>query len=77
MTKMAIHVMKQWYDVTEKDMDAILSATTWNAADYGYFRGGGFSSSFVTEAEMPCHHDSSEPGKGTWPGYCRLRKAGL
>ena len=46
-------VMKPWYDVTEEDMDAILKATTWNAADLGYFRGGGYSSRFVTEAEMP------------------------
>lgn len=46
-------VMKAWYDVTEQDMDAILKATTWNAADFGYFRGGGFSSRFVTEAQMP------------------------
>ncbi|MBQ9120394.1 MAG: L-fucose isomerase [Lachnospiraceae bacterium] len=47
------NVMKPWYDITEEDMDAIMKATTWNAADYGYFRGGGFSSRFVTEAEMP------------------------
>ena len=46
-------VMKEWYDVTGEDMDAILKATTWNAADFGYFRGGGFSSRFVTEAQMP------------------------
>ena len=46
-------VMKPWYDVNEADIDAIMKATTWNAADYGYFRGGGFSSRFVTEAEMP------------------------
>ncbi|MBQ8638373.1 MAG: L-fucose isomerase [Lachnospiraceae bacterium] len=46
-------VMKEWYNVTEKDMDAIMKATTWNAADTGYFRGGGYSSRFVTEAEMP------------------------
>ncbi len=47
-------VMKAWYDVTEEDQDAILKATTWNPADNGYFRGGGFSSRFLTEAEMPC-----------------------
>jgi len=47
------HVMKPWYEITEADMDAIMKNTTWNAADYGYFRGGGFSSRFVTEAEMP------------------------
>ena len=46
-------VMKEWYNVTEEDQDAILKATTWNAADNGYFRGGGFSSRFLTQSEMP------------------------
>ncbi|MFR9069731.1 MAG: L-fucose isomerase [Paraclostridium sp.] len=46
-------VMKAWYDITEQDQDEILKATTWNAADNGYFRGGGYSSRFLTEAEMP------------------------
>lgn len=47
-------VMKAWYDVTEEDQEAIMKATTWNAADNGYFRGGGYSSRFLTQAEMPC-----------------------
>ena len=46
--------MKPWYDVMDKVIDNILDATTWNYADLGYFRGGGYSSRFVTEAEMPC-----------------------
>ena len=46
-------VMKQWWDVTEADQKAIMEHTTWNYADLGYFRGGGFSSRFVTRAEMP------------------------
>ena len=46
-------VMKQWFDMTQEDMDKIMQATTWNAADLGYFRGGGFSSRFETRAEMP------------------------
>ena len=46
-------VMKPWYEVTEEDQKAIMEATTWNAADFGYFRGGGFSSRFLTEAQMP------------------------
>lgn len=46
-------VMKEWYDVTEADQQTMLKATTWNAADNGYFRGGGFSSRFLTRAEMP------------------------
>ena len=47
------HVMKKWYDMTERDCEKILAATTWNPADLGYFRGGGYSSRFVTRAEMP------------------------
>ncbi len=46
-------VIKPWYDVTEKDIDTMLKATEWCAADNGYFRGGGFSSRFLTRAEMP------------------------
>ena len=46
-------IMKEWYNVTEADADKILEATTWNAADNGYFRGGGYSSRFLTRAEMP------------------------
>jgi len=46
-------VMKEWYNVTEKDADTIMKATTWNMADLGYFRGGGYSSRFLTRAEMP------------------------
>ncbi|GFI46848.1 L-fucose isomerase [Lachnospiraceae bacterium] len=46
-------VMKPWYEVTQEDQKAMMQATTWNAADFGYFRGGGYSSRFLTEAEMP------------------------
>ena len=46
-------IIKEWYNVTEEDADKILEATTWNAADNGYFRGGGYSSRFLTRAEMP------------------------
>lgn len=46
-------VIKPFWKMTEKDMDACLRATEWCAADKGYFRGGGFSSRFLTRAEMP------------------------
>ena len=46
-------VMKPWYEMTQADQDTVMAATTWNAADNGYFRGGGFSSRFLTRAEMP------------------------
>ena len=45
--------IKEWYNVTEADQKAIMENTTWNFADLGYFRGGGYSSRFVTKAEMP------------------------
>ncbi|WP_353654933.1 hypothetical protein [Clostridium sp. CCUG 7971] len=46
-------VMKAWYDVTKEDQENILKSTTWNPANNGYFKGGGYSSRFLTEAEMP------------------------
>lgn len=46
-------VMKRWWETTEKDADTLMSHTTWPYADLGYFRGGGYSSRFVTRAEMP------------------------
>ena len=46
--------MKEWYNVTEEDQKAIMDAVEWAPADAGYFRGGGFSSRFVTKAEIPC-----------------------
>jgi len=46
-------VMKPFWEVTEEDMQACLKATTWNYADLGYFRGGGYSSRFETRSEMP------------------------
>ncbi len=45
--------MKPWWKVTDKDIDSILKAVDWCPANLGYFRGGGFSSHFKTQAEMP------------------------
>ena len=46
-------IMKKWWEMTDADIDACMTATTWPYADLGYFRGGGYSSRFVTKAEMP------------------------
>ena len=46
-------VMKEWYDVTQDDIKTVMDHTEWCAADNGYFRGGGYSSRFLTRAEMP------------------------
>jgi L-fucose isomerase len=45
--------MKPWYEITEKEARACLDHTTWGPADIGYFRGGGFSSTFNTRGGMP------------------------
>ena len=39
--------------MTEENIDDCLKATDWCRANYQYFRGGGFSSHFKTQAEMP------------------------
>ena len=46
-------LIKPFWEMSEADINACLDATTWNAADLGYFRGGGYSSRFLTRNEMP------------------------
>ena len=46
-------VMKEWWNVTDADIQAMLEATKWAPANKGYFRGGGFSSQYVSKGEMP------------------------
>ncbi len=45
--------MKPFYDITEEEAQACLDNTTWGPANLDYFRGGGFSSTFLTRGEMP------------------------
>ncbi|ERL04165.1 arabinose isomerase [Oribacterium sp. oral taxon 078 str. F0263] len=45
--------MKEWWKLSAEDMHALLEKTDWCRANYEYFRGGGYSSHFKTEAEMP------------------------
>lgn len=47
------HCMKPYWEMTDKDIKACLEATDWCRANYEYFRGGGFSSHFKCDAEMP------------------------
>lgn len=47
------NVMKEWWNVTEEDIESMLAATKWAPANKGYFRGGGFSSQYSTTGEMP------------------------
>lgn len=46
-------VMKPFWDITSEEAGKCLDATSWRPADVGYFRGGGFSSDFLTKGGMP------------------------
>lgn len=46
-------LIKKWWQVNDSDIEAMTDATHWSPASLGYFRGGGFSSSFKTQTEMP------------------------
>ena len=46
-------IMKKWWEVTDEDIKKMTDATVWCEAGFDNFRGGGFSSHFVTRAEMP------------------------
>jgi L-fucose isomerase len=45
--------MKPFWDITAEEVDKCLKATRWCPAEIEYFRGGGFSSQFLTLGEMP------------------------
>ncbi|HZL05486.1 MAG TPA: L-fucose isomerase, partial [Coriobacteriia bacterium] len=46
-------VIKPWWELTPEDVTACLEATTFHPSNKEYFRGGGFSTHFVTEGGMP------------------------
>jgi L-fucose isomerase len=45
--------MKPYWEVTPEEVGKCLDATSWYPADTGYFRGGGYSSGFLTKGNMP------------------------
>jgi L-fucose isomerase len=45
--------MKPSWEITADDVERALAATTWYPSNTGYFRGGGFSSKFVSRGGMP------------------------
>lgn len=45
--------MKPFWELSEAEAQANLKATKWTPANLGYFRGGGFSSTFLSRGEMP------------------------
>jgi len=47
------NALKPFWEITPEEADACLKATAWGAANKGYFRGGGFSSTFLTKGGIP------------------------
>lgn len=45
--------MKPFWEITPEEAGKCLDATSWRPASLGYFRGGGFSSNFLTKGGMP------------------------
>ncbi|WP_412036302.1 L-fucose isomerase [Bacillus pacificus] len=52
-TKDGKPAIKPFWDITEEEAQKCLAATSWRPASTGYFRGGGFSSDFLTKGNMP------------------------
>lgn len=46
-------VMKPFWEISTEEVDKMLEATTWHPASLEYFRGGGYSSKFLTKSGMP------------------------
>ncbi|MEI0524545.1 L-fucose isomerase [Brachyspira murdochii] len=45
--------LKEYWNITEEEAKKCLDATQFSPANREYFRGGGFSSTFLTKGEMP------------------------
>lgn len=45
--------MKPFWEISDEEVDKMLQATQWRPASVEYFRGGGFSTDYLTRGEMP------------------------
>jgi L-fucose isomerase len=59
--------LKPFWEITPREVDACLEATTWYPAITEYFRGGGFSSGFLTCGGMPVTMSRLNLVKGLGP----------
>ncbi len=60
-------VMKPFWEITDEEADRCLEATSWRPASVEYFRGGGFSSDFLTRGGMPMTMSRINVVKGIGP----------
>lgn len=59
--------MKPFWEITAEEADRCLKATTWPPAVTEYFRGGGYSSCFLTRGSMPMTMNRLSLVKGLGP----------
>ncbi|MCK9501926.1 MAG: L-fucose isomerase [Lascolabacillus sp.] len=62
-----IPVMKPFWEISDEEVEKMLDATTWYPASLEYMRGGGFSSQFITKANMPVTMSRINIVKGLGP----------
>ena len=61
--------MKPFWEITDEEAEACLEATTWHAGSIEYFRGGGWSTHFVTRGGMPVTMSRLNLVKGLGPVF--------
>jgi len=59
--------MKPFWEISEAEVQKCLKATTWPQAVYEYFRGGGFSSCYLSKGGMPMTMTRVSMVKGQGP----------
>ena len=59
--------MKAFWEISPEEAGKCLDNTTWYPASRGYFRGGGFSSNFLTKGNMPVTMSRINLVKGLGP----------
>lgn len=60
-------VMKPFWEITPEEAEKCLAATSWPSAVYEYFRGGGFSSCYLSRGGMPMTMSRISLVKGQGP----------
>jgi len=61
--------MKPFWEISEKEAQACIDAVDWVPAHLGYFRGGGFSSHFISRGGMPITLSRLNMVKGLGPVF--------
>ncbi|SFF10819.1 L-fucose isomerase [Paenibacillus algorifonticola] len=59
--------LKPHWEISEQEADACLKATSWRPASVEYFRGGGYSSDYLTRGGMPMTMSRINLVKGIGP----------